>query len=157
MRIGQGIDVHPLRLGRPLVLAGVTIAHDRGPDGDSDGDPLSHAAIDAILGAAHLGDMGCWFTATDPAVRGARSLDLLKIAWNQVRALGFRLENLDATVVVQSPRLAPYREAMEDSLAKVLETGRPSISVKAKSTDHLGFLGREEGILATVVVLLEST
>jgi 2-C-methyl-D-erythritol 2,4-cyclodiphosphate synthase len=154
MRIGQGFDVHALEEGVPLVLGGVTIAHPYGLAGDSDGDVLCHAIIDAVFGAVHLGDMGTWFRADDPTVAGAYSLHLLERAWAMVRQQGFYLENLDATIVAEAPRLAPYRQAMEEKVASVLGVAADRVSVKAKTTDKLGFLGRKEGMAALAVVSL---
>jgi len=155
MRIGQGFDVHALEEGIPLVLGGVTIAHDKGLKGDSDGDVLCHAVIDALLGAAHLGDMGTWFRPDDPLVAGARSLGLLERAWLLVQERGFALVNLDVTVVTEVPRLADVRGQMEANLARALTVAASQISVKAKTTDQLGFLGRREGMAALAIVLLE--
>lgn len=152
MRVGQGFDVHALVPGIPLILGGVAVPHASGLKGDSDGDVICHAAIDALLGAAHLGDMGTWFRPNDPGVQGARSLDLLAKAWMLVREKGFSLGNLDVTVVAQRPRLSGFREAMEASLAGVLGVEPDRVSVKAKTADHLGFLGRLEGIAALAVV-----
>ncbi len=155
MRIGQGFDVHALKIGVPLVLGGEAIFHPSGLEGDSDGDVLCHAVIDALLGAAHLGDMGTWFRPEDPMVLGARSLDLLEQTWTMVQGQGFSVGNLDITVVAERPRLAEFRDKMEANVAGALHTEAKYVSIKAKTTDHLGFLGRREGIAALAVVLLE--
>lgn len=153
--IGQGVDVHRLGPGRRLVIGGVEIPYNLGLVGDSDGDALTHALIDALLGAAHLGDMGRWFRRGDPSVMGASSLDLLARADRLVRERGWRMANADATVVAEAPRLAPHRAAMEENLARVLAVDAERVSVKAKSADGLGLIGRGEGIGAIAVVLLE--
>lgn len=154
MAIGQGVDVHPLVTGRPLILGGVSVSYHRGPQGDSDGDVLCHAVIDALLGASHLGDMGTWFRPDDPAVRGARSLVLLRQVMEMVRQRGFRVANVDSTVIADQPRLAPYREAMESALEAAIDALPGTVAVKAKTADGLGILGRSEAIAATAVVLL---
>jgi 2-C-methyl-D-erythritol 2,4-cyclodiphosphate synthase len=154
LRVGTGVDVHAFADGRPLWLAGVQIAHARGLAGHSDGDAALHAVIDALLGAAGRGDIGEWFPSADPAWRGASSADLLGRVWRALLADGWRLENLDVTIVAAEPRLAPYREAMRRRLAELLGPGRPAVSLKATTTDGLGALGRAEGVLALAAVLL---
>lgn len=155
MRIGQGIDIHAFAEGRPLMLGGVEIPHPRGLAGHSDGDALLHAIIDALLGAAALGDIGGIFPSSDQEWAGADSRDLLAITYKRVRAAGYRLANVDATVVAQEPRLAPYVEAMRGAIASVLEIDVTAVSVKATTSDGLGFTGRGDGIAAFAVVLLE--
>ncbi len=154
MAIGQGVDIHPLVSGRPLVLGGVSVPYHGGLLGDSDGDVLCHAVIDALLGASHLGDMGTWFRSDDPAVQGACSLRLLQQVMAMLRERGFRVGNVDSTVIAEKPRLAPYREAMESALAAAMGAAPGSVAVKAKTADGLGGLGRSEAIAATAVVLL---
>ncbi len=154
MRIGQGFDAHALVRGIPLVLGGVPIVHERGLAGDSDGDVLVHAVMDALLGAAHLGDMGTWFRSDDAEVRGARSLLLLKKVWSMMEQKGFQLESLDATIVAERPRLFEFRLDMERNLSEVLKADPQRISVKAKTTDGLGFAGRGEGMAAYANLLL---
>lgn len=151
-RVGQGVDIHPLVAGRPLVLGGVTIPFERGLDGDSDADVLVHALIDALLGAMGEGDLGRWFPPE--AARGRSSLELLQAAWQKVRAHGYVLGNADATVVAQRPRLSPYVATMREQLAARLDSTPDRLSIKATTPDHLGWLGREEGIAAQAVVLL---
>lgn len=155
LAIGQGVDVHRLVRGRPLVIGGVAIPYEFGLIGDSDGDVLTHALIDALLGAAHLGDMGRWFRRGDPSVMGASSLDLLARTARLVREEGWRMINADLTVLAEAPRLGPHQAAMEENLARAMAGPPESVSVKAKSTDGLGLLGRGEGIGAIAVVLME--
>ncbi len=155
MRIGQGIDIHAFAEGRPLILGGVEIPHPRGLAGHSDGDALLHAIIDALLGAATLGDIGGMFPSMDQQWAGADSRDLLAAAYARVCASGYRLANVDATVVAQEPRLAPHVTAMREVIAGVLEADASVVSIKATTSDGLGFTGRGEGIAAFAVVLLE--
>jgi len=155
MRIGNGFDVHALVAGRPLVLGGVTIPHDRGLLGHSDADVLLHAITDALLGALALGDLGAHFPDTDPRWKGANSRRLLANVMAQITARGYAVGNVDATVICQSPRLGPFLPEMAERLAETLALGPDRVSVKAKSPEHLGLLGREEGIAAMAVVSLE--
>ena len=155
MRIGQGIDVHAFADGRRLVLGGVEVPHTRGLAGHSDADVLLHAIIDALLGAAGLGDIGGMFPPSDPRWRDAESLGLLASAYARVRAAGLSVVNVDATVIAEAPRLAPYIEAMRAAIAGALELDVTLVSVKATTTDGLGFTGRGDGIAALAVVLLE--
>ncbi len=155
MRIGQGIDVHAFAEGRPLILGGVHIPHSRGLAGHSDADVLLHAIIDALLGAAGLGDIGGMFPSSDERWAGASSRDLLALAFRRVRAAGHRLVNVDATLVAQEPRLSSYVPAMREAIASVLKVDVTQVSVKATTSDGLGFTGRGEGIAALAVVLLE--
>jgi 2-C-methyl-D-erythritol 2,4-cyclodiphosphate synthase len=155
MRIGQGIDIHAFAEGRPLVLGGVNIPHPRGLAGHSDADVLLHAVIDALLGAAALGDIGGMFPSSDPRWADASSRDLLGLAYGRVREAGYVLIDLDATVVAEAPRLAPHVSAMRDAIAAVLKVDVTRVSVKATTSDGLGFTGRGEGIAAFAVVLLE--
>lgn len=155
MRIGHGYDVHRLTEGRRLILGGVEIPFDKGLLGHSDADVLAHAVADALLGAAALGDIGALFPDTDPAYTGADSLMLLAQVMERVRAEGYRLGNLDATVLAQRPKLKPYIPAMRERLAVAcgVEIGR--ISVKATTEEGLGFTGLGEGMAAHAVCLLE--
>ena len=154
LRIGNGFDVHALVAGRKLILGGVTIPWDRGLDGHSDADVLLHAVCDAILGALALGDLGAHFPDTDPKWKGADSRMLLR----QVMALashdGWKIGNLDATVIAQAPKLAPHVAAMRANLAADLGCALEDVGVKATTTEHLGFTGRGEGIAAFATVLL---
>jgi 2-C-methyl-D-erythritol 2,4-cyclodiphosphate synthase len=155
MRIGQGVDVHAFAGGRRLVLGGVEIPHARGLAGHSDADALLHAIIDAMLGAAALGDIGGMFPSSDAQWAEASSIDLLRRAHERVRAAGYAVASVDATVVAQEPRLAPHVPAMREAIATALELDVTLVSVKATTSDGLGFTGRGEGIAALAVVLLE--
>jgi 2-C-methyl-D-erythritol 2,4-cyclodiphosphate synthase len=157
LRVGQGVDAHRLVPGRPLVLGGVEIAHARGLEGHSDGDVLLHAIASALLGALGAGDLGSNFPSSDARVAGAASATLLASVCEQVRARGFAVGNVDATVIAQEPRLAPHREAMVASVARRLGVDAARVSVKITSTDGLGAIGRGEGIAAQAVVLLEAS
>ncbi len=154
IRVGQGFDVHALVAGRKLILAGVAIEYPLGLAGHSDADVLTHAVIDALLGAAGLGDIGAMFPDTDERYRGADSMRLLDAAWARVRAEGWRLGNLDCTVIAQQPKIAPYVDAMRTALAAALGVEKGAVSVKGKTTEKLGFTGRGEGIAAIVSALL---
>jgi 2-C-methyl-D-erythritol 2,4-cyclodiphosphate synthase len=154
LRVGTGLDVHPLAAGRRLVLGGVTIPHPEGLAGHSDGDALAHAVIDAVLGAAARGDVGQWFPSDDPRHRDADSLGLLRTVAETLRTEGWQMVNVDATVIAQRPRLAEHIPAMRANLAAVLGLSPDDVSVKATTTDHLGALGRGEGIAAQAVALL---
>jgi 2-C-methyl-D-erythritol 2,4-cyclodiphosphate synthase len=154
IRVGSGLDVHAFEHGIPLWLGGVHIAHDRGLAGHSDGDVAIHALIDALLGAAARGDIGEWFASTDERWRGARGTDLLRHVWAALEADGWQLENADLTIVTSEPRLAPFRAQMRQAIAAALDCSDEVISIKAKTTDKLGFVGRGEGVLANAAVLL---
>ena len=153
-RIGIGFDAHRLVDGRPLVLGGVTVAHHRGLEGHSDGDCLLHAVCDAILGALAAGDMGGHFPSSDTRWKGAASTAFLVRVAQIVEERGYVLGNLDATVIAEAPALAPHLDAMRERIAEVLGVSVMLVSVKAKSTDTLGALGRGEGIAAQAVALL---
>ena len=153
VRVGIGVDAHALVEGVPLVLGGVRIDHPRGLAGHSDGDVLAHALIDAVLGAAGLGDIGSLFPSGDDRFRGADSLDLLREAYRQVREAGWRLVNADCVLVGEEPRLAPHRDEMRHRLSSALDGGE--VNVRATTTDGLGFTGRGEGLAAHAVALLE--
>ena len=155
MRIGQGFDAHRLVVDRPLVLGGESIPHDRGLEGHSDGDALLHAVADALLGALGEGDLGRHFPSSDEALRGIASGEILSRVAFTMRERGFRLGNLDATLIAQAPRLAPYQEKMSANLARLLNAPAERVNLKLTSTDRLGAFGREEGIAALAVVLLE--
>jgi 2-C-methyl-D-erythritol 2,4-cyclodiphosphate synthase len=152
-RVGIGVDAHALEDGVPLVLGGVRLDHPRGLAGHSDGDVLAHALVDAILGAAGLGDIGSLFPSGDERFRGADSLDLLREAYRQVRDAGYRLVNADCVLVGEEPRIAAHREAMCARLAEALDGAE--VNVRATTTDGLGFTGRREGLAAHAVALLE--
>ena len=155
MRIGQGYDVHRLVEGRALILGGVTIPYEKGLLGHSDADVLTHALMDALLGAAALGDIGQLFPDNDPAYEGADSLVLLKTVCALLREHGYSIANVDVTVVAQRPKLAPYREEMRHRLAQVMELDSSRVSVKATTEEGLGFTGSGEGISAMAIALLE--
>ena len=155
LRIGQGFDVHALVPGRRLVLGGVEIAFERGLEGHSDADVLVHAVIDALLGAAALGDIGRHFPDTEERFRGADSRRLLREVRAMLAQARFRPYNVDATVVAQAPRLAPHVDAMAANLAADLGIARERVNVKATTTEHLGLTGRGEGIAALAVALIE--
>lgn len=157
MRNGIGYDVHPLVQGRPLILGGVAIPHSAGLEGDSDGDVLCHALIDALLGAAALGDIGKHFPPGDERYRDARSLDLLREAVALVANAGYAIVNVDATVIAESPRLLLHIDDIRASVAGALAIDGGSVSVKATTADGLGALGRSEGIAALAIALLDST
>ena len=154
IRVGHGFDVHALVENRDLIIGGVTIPHTHGLLGHSDADVLLHAATDAILGAAALGDIGRHFPDTDPRYKGADSRVLLRDAMAIVAEQGWRVVNLDATVHAQAPKMAPHAPAMVANIAADLNVPENCVNVKAKTNEHLGYLGRKEGIAANVVVLL---
>lgn len=156
IRIGQGYDVHPLVAGRKLVLGGVTIPHAKGLHGHSDADALIHAVCDACLGAAALGDIGKYFPDTDGRYKDVDSRVLLRRVRQAIDEAGWSVVNVDATIIAQAPRLAPHIPAMVANLAADLEIAPTVVNVKATTTERLGFIGREEGIAAQAVVLLES-
>lgn len=153
-RVGQGFDVHALVAGRPLVIGGVTIPFDKGLLGHSDADVLLHAICDALLGAAGLGDIGRHFPDTDPAYQGADSRVLLRETGAKIRAAGWRIGNVDATIIAQAPKMAPHVAYMVVNIADDLGMDPASVNVKAKTTERLGFTGRGEGIAAEAVALL---
>ncbi|MBQ1755138.1 MAG: 2-C-methyl-D-erythritol 2,4-cyclodiphosphate synthase [Oscillospiraceae bacterium] len=155
MRIGHGYDVHRLVAGRDLILGGVQIPHRMGLDGHSDADVLTHAVMDALLGAAALGDIGQHFPDTDPAYLGISSLKLLTRVWALITERGYRLGNLDVTVLAQKPKLAPYLPQMKEKLCAILGAEPDRVNIKATTEEHLGFTGREEGIACHAVCLLE--
>jgi len=156
LRVGHGFDAHRLVSGRPLRLAGVHVPYDRGLEGHSDGDCATHALCDALLGAAAAGDMGEHFPSSDPRYRGADSLLFLDEVVRLVGERGFVVENVDLTVIAQSPALAPFLAAMREALGHRLGLAADAVSVKAKSPDGLGALGRVEGIAAQATALLRS-
>ncbi len=156
LRIGEGWDVHALVAGRPLVLGGVTIPHDKGLLGHSDADALLHAITDALLGAAGLGDIGRHFPDTDERFRGADSAVLLAEAVRRVREQGWQVVNLDSTVIAQAPKLAPHIEAMRARIAQVLAIDAAQVNVKAKTAEKMGPVGEGRSIEARAVVLLSA-
>ena len=155
LRIGHGYDVHRVVDGRPLTLGGVEIPWDKGLLGHSDADVLTHAVMDALCGAAHLGDIGRLFPDTDPQYKGISSLVLLRNVRERLKERGFAVVNIDATVIAQAPKLSPYRERMERAIADVLEIPPDRVNVKATTEEKLGFTGDGSGIAAHAVALLE--
>ena len=155
MRIGHGYDVHRLVEGRDLILGGVTIPHALGLDGHSDADVLLHAVSDALLGAAGLGDIGRHFPDTDPAYKGADSLRLLQIVGQKIRDAGYRVGNIDVTMIAQRPKLKDYIPQMQENIARVLGVENTRINVKATTEEHLGFTGDGSGMSCHAVCLLE--
>lgn len=155
LRIGHGYDVHRLTTGRDLILGGVTVPYERGLDGHSDADVLVHAVMDALLGAAAAGDIGKLFPDNDEAFRGISSLELLRRVKAHLSAISYEVVNIDATVIAQAPKLAPYREAMRKHIADALGIEVGQVNVKATTEEHLGFTGAGEGIAAHAVALIE--
>lgn len=155
LRIGHGYDVHRLKTGRALILGGVTIPYDRGLDGHSDADVLTHAIMDALLGAAAAGDIGQLFPDSDTQFRGISSLELLHRVCNCLKEKNYQIVNIDATIVAQAPKLSPYREEMRRNLAAAMAVDVDQVSVKATTEEHLGFTGSGEGIAAHAVALIE--
>jgi 2-C-methyl-D-erythritol 2,4-cyclodiphosphate synthase len=157
IRVGQGFDVHRWVENRPLRLGGVDIPHDLGLMGHSDADVLLHAIMDALLGAAGLGDIGRHFPDTDEQFKGIDSRELLKRVYGEISKSSWQVVNLDATVICQKPKLAPYIPAMESSIAEILNTSTSCVNIKATTTEKLGFTGRGEGAGAQAVVLLSGS
>ncbi len=155
IRVGLGFDIHPWAAGRPLIVGGVEIASERGLLGHSDADVLTHAIAEALLGALGLGDLGQHFPDSDPRYRGIRSLVLLREVLGMVQASGGRIQNVDSTLIAQAPRLSAWLEPIRKTLAEALEVDVGLVSVKAKSPEGLGVLGREEGMAAMAVVAVE--
>lgn len=154
LRIGQGYDVHQLVEGRKLIMGGVDIPHTRGLLGHSDADVLAHAVADALLGGVRGGDIGKLFPDTDPAYEGADSMKLLAAVAGFVRERGYEILDVDSVIAAQVPKLSPYRDQMRENLARAMGISPENVGVKATTTEHLGFEGREEGISATAVALL---
>ncbi|MBR5420618.1 MAG: 2-C-methyl-D-erythritol 2,4-cyclodiphosphate synthase [Lachnospiraceae bacterium] len=156
MRIGSGYDVHRLGEGRDLILGGVKIPYEKGLIGHSDADVLTHAIMDALLGAAALGDIGKLFPDTDPAYKGIDSMLLLKKVGEAIGKEGYLIENIDSTVIAQEPKLRPYIDTMRERLAEALELSVDQVSVKATTEEHMGFTGSGEGMAAQAVCMLSS-
>ena len=154
LRIGQGYDVHQLVEGRKLIMGGVDIPHTRGLLGHSDADVLAHAVADALLGGVRGGDIGKLFPDTDPAYEDADSMKLLAAVADFVRDRGYEILDVDSVIAAQAPKLSPYRDQMRENLARAMGISPENVGVKATTTEHLGFEGREEGISATAVALL---
>jgi 2-C-methyl-D-erythritol 2,4-cyclodiphosphate synthase len=155
IRVGFGYDIHRLKRGLPLVLGGVTLAHDRGPEAHSDGDVLAHAIGDALLGSLGLGDLGAHFPDSDARWRGASSLSILEAIRAMVLGRGARIVNVDATLLAEAPRVGPHVAAMRENLGRSLGVEPDRVSVKATTNERLGAIGNQEGIAAMAVVLME--
>jgi 2-C-methyl-D-erythritol 2,4-cyclodiphosphate synthase len=155
MRIGNAFDVHPLVVGRALVLGGISIPFELGLEGHSDGDALTHAVIDSLLGAAGLGDIGVWFPPTDPKWKGANSIEMLRVIMEQLKERNWKVGNVDSVIICERPKLSPYFAQIRQNLAKVLEVTETQVSVKATTSEGLGFVGREEAIAVHAVALIE--
>ena len=156
MRIGQGFDVHAFAAGRKLVIGGVEIPYGRGLEGHSDADVLLHAICDALLGALNLGDIGQHFPNTDDAYKDIDSKILLQKTYSLVRAKGWRVVNIDSSVCLEAPKIMKYAGAMRDTMARILVISADDISIKATTTEQMGFVGRGEGLMAYATVLLEN-
>ncbi len=156
IRIGQGVDVHPFDPDRPLILGGVHIGESGGLSGHSDADAVLHAITDALLGAAGAGDIGHYFPSTDDRWRNADSSRFVHEAMRIINEMDATIANVDVTIIAQQPKLSPHRDAMIASIARLLELPEGHVNVKATTTDHLGFIGRGEGICAMAIVLVES-
>jgi len=154
VRVGSGFDLHRLEVGRPLILGGVELPWDLGLSGHSDADVICHALIDALCGAAGIGDIGTLFPDTDPRYKDARSLDLLREVAEHCRRARWAVENADVTLIAQAPKVAPYREAIRSNLAAALGVDAAAVGVKGTTTDHVGAIGRGEALAAQAVVLL---
>ena len=157
LRIGHGYDVHRLAEGRPLILGGVNVPFDKGLDGHSDADVPVHAIMDALLGAAALGDIGKLFPDNDDAYRNISSLVLLERVARELEAAGYAVVNIDATLIAQAPKIGPYRDEMRRNIARVLGIEVSQVNVKAPTEEYLGFPGAAEGMAAHAVVLIEKT
>lgn len=155
LRIGQGVDVHRLVAGRPCVLAGVTIPSEVGPEGHSDADVVLHAVTDALLGATGRGDIGTYFPNTDERWRGADSALLLRTVYDEIRAAGWRVVNVDLSIIAEVPKITPHVPRMKESLAGLLGVTHDAVGVKATTMERLGAIGRAEGILVFAVALLQ--
>lgn len=155
MRVGIGHDLHPLAAGRPLILGGVSVPHGRGLEGHSDGDVLTHAVVDAVVGAAGRGDIGQWFPDSDERCRGIESLALLRQVAVSLAESGWRIGNVDASIVAQRPSLAAYLGQMRSNIARALDVDEAVVNVKATSPEYVGSLGREDAIAAFATALIE--
>lgn len=155
MRIGQGFDVHQLIEGRPLIIGGVTIPHDKGLLGHSDADVLLHAICDALIGAAGLGDIGKHFSDSDPRYKNIDSRILLRNVYRLLTDKGYKIVNIDATIIAQTPKMAPYIPVMIENIAQDLGIHINEVNIKAKTAEYLGAIGRKEGIVAEAVCLIQ--
>ncbi|MFN4285350.1 MAG: 2-C-methyl-D-erythritol 2,4-cyclodiphosphate synthase [Lacibacter sp.] len=155
LRVGSGIDVHQLVEGRKLVLGGVEIPHTKGALGHSDADVLLHAICDALLGACALGDIGVHFPNTDERFKDIDSKVLLRLTFDMIRERGYRVVNVDSTLLLERPKIKPYIPQMQEVIASILELEREDVSIKATTTETMGYVGRQEGVLAYATVLIE--
>jgi len=155
LRIGHGYDVHRLIPARDLILGGVNVPHSTGLEGHSDADVVIHALMDSILGALALGDIGIWFPSSDPKLKDADSMKLLRKLWKDKRCAEYKLGNCDITIIAQHPKLSPFVEQMRKNISKVLKCELSQVSIKATTTEGLGFCGKQQGIAANAVVILE--
>ena len=155
-RIGQGVDMHRLEPGRKLILGGVEVPWEKGLLGHSDADVVCHALSNALLGALGEGDIGQHFPDSDPRYKGVSSVELLRVVMEKVKAHGYRVGNADLTILAQRPKLTAYKDAMRQNMADVLEVESSAVNIKATTGEQMGFIGREEGMRAEAVVLLES-
>jgi len=156
VKSGIGYDIHQLRKGETLIIGGVEIPHEKGSVGHSDGDVLSHAVVDALLGAANLGDIGQYFPSTDEALKGASSLTFLTRAAEEIRSKGFVIQHIDCTVVLQEPKISSFTSQMKTAMSEALSIDVEKISVKATTTDHLGDVGKGEGISAFSIATISN-
>ncbi len=154
IRVGQGIDLHRFAVGRKLILCGVEIPSNVGLEGHSDADVATHALMDAMLGALGLPDIGQLFPNTDQKYKGADSIALLKLVYQMIKEQGFRIENIDLTILAEKPKISPHKPRMQSTLAKALELEPTSVGIKATTCEQLGSIGRSEGMMASAVVLL---
>lgn len=154
MRIGQSSDIHPLVEGRPLILGGVKIEHDKGCAGHSDGDALMHAVCEAVIGALALGDIGTFFPDTDERYKGINSVLLLEEIYKLMDEKGYKVNNVDSLILIERPKIAPYKSMMKANIAKALRCSLDVVNVKATRGEKLGFIGNEKGVMAQAVVLL---
>ncbi len=155
MRVGHGYDIHKLAPDRKLIIGGVEIPHSKGLSGHSDADVLVHALIDAMLGALGLGDIGKHFPDSDMKWKDANSLDLLSSIYNLIKSKGFKITNIDSTIVVEKPKLSPYIDKMKNNLSKILEISSDLVNIKAKTNEEQDSVGQEKAICAWVVILIE--
>lgn len=156
LRIGQSTDIHQLQSGRPCILGGIKIPAEKGLVGHSDADVLLHVVAESIMGALALGDLGTHFADTDVKNKDMNSADLVTFAYQQMQERGYKVVNIDTLVMCEYPKLAPYKQAMTDNIAQLLHVSNTSVNVKATTGEKLGFVGRQEGIMAQAVVLLQA-
>lgn len=154
MRVGIGYDLHKLVSGRPFIMGGITIESDRGPEGHSDGDALSHAIVDALLGAANMGDIGIWFPPGDPRFKDSNSMDFLKKAAELVAEKGYQIGNIDSVIICEKPKLSPHYDMMRERIAEALSINIEQVSVKSKTNEKLGEIGSGDAVAAQAIACL---